>query len=73
MRFIKRSMNAEWARERLRHRFRVAIRKLDTEGTVRGGSANVPQDARGEVLVRSSCAVFSLDEFYCDVSFGLLR
>ena len=31
--------NAEWARERLRNRFRVVIRELDTVNTVRGGSA----------------------------------
>ena len=38
--FCKRSPgNAEWARERLRHRFRVPILELDTVNAVRGGSA----------------------------------
>ena len=38
--FCKRSPgNAEWARDLLRNRFRVAILELDTDATVRGVSA----------------------------------
>lgn len=55
--FFERSPgNAEWARELLRNRFRVIILYLDTDATVRGGSAKSRRMHGGEVLARSSCA-----------------
>ena len=72
--FFERSPgNAEWARERLRHRFRVIIRELDTVHTVRGGSAMSRKMHGGEVLARSSCAGLARVLFVLVVSIAMFR
>lgn len=58
------------ARELLKDRFRVMIRKLDTDATVRGGSAKSRRMHVAEGLhgarARGSRECYSFESFYCE-------